>query len=58
MEKATILNRKRDQILTCGFGYIWPLNLHTTGYVKVIDPDAKTYIWASDKKTLEIVNVK
>lgn len=51
--------RKAGQIVTCGYGHIWPLNLHTTGYCLVIDPVTRRYVWADNRKTLEtIANVK
>lgn len=58
MDKVTILKRKPNQILACQYGHIWPLDMHTSGYVKIIDPESQSYIWASNKQTLESVNVK
>ena len=51
--QQTLLTRKRDQILTCGYGHHWPLNLHTKGFVLVTDPDALRYVWSPDRATLE-----
>ena len=47
--------RKRGDILNCKFGYIWPLGLHRSGYVKIIDPEKHTYVWADNKETLKTV---
>ena len=57
-QKITILTRKPNQVLHCGYGHHWPLNLHSSGFVKVVDPDAMLYVWASDRQTLDRLNVK
>lgn len=49
------LARKQGEILACQYGHKWPLNLHTSGYVKVIDSVKGLYIWADNKATLETV---
>lgn len=51
----TVLTRKRNQVLTCGYGYIWPLNLHTTGYCLILDAANRSYVWADNRKTLESI---
>ena len=47
--------RKAGQILTCGYGHIWPLDQHTTGYCLVIDPLTRRYVWADNRNTLESI---
>lgn len=50
--------RKSGQILTCDYGHIWPLNLHTTGYCLILDPVTRRYVWADNRATLEAINGK
>jgi hypothetical protein len=53
LNTVTVKARKRGQVLNCKYGSAWPLGLHSAGYVKVIDPKGKAYIWADKKETLE-----
>jgi hypothetical protein len=46
-------NRKRGQILDCQYGFHWPLNLHTNGYVYIVDSDSLSYIWWPTRPFLE-----
>ena len=45
-------NRTDGEVLNCGYGYHWPLNLHKSGFVRVVSAKDKTYIWAPVKETL------
>lgn len=54
----TILIRKPNQILACAYGHNWPLDNHTSGYVKIVCNESRQYLWAESRKTLESVNAK
>jgi hypothetical protein len=49
----SMTNRKRGQILDCQYGFHWPLNLHTNGYVYIVDSDSLSYIWWPTRPFLE-----
>jgi hypothetical protein len=50
------ITRKAGKIYSCQYGYVYPLNLHTKGYVKILDSAGK-YVWAEDKATLALIKV-
>jgi hypothetical protein len=57
--KVMQMGRRYDgQILTCGYGNLWPLSLHTTGFVKIkikTVPNGRvkmSYVWAETREEL------
>lgn len=54
IKTQTILTRRKPlQILACAYGHIWPLSEHRTGYVLILNPVTQSYLWASNRATLE-----
>lgn len=51
-------SRKNGQILNCQYGYHWPLNLYTTGFVRLDITTGKRgkpkirYTWAATRTEL------
>lgn len=54
-----IAYRKDGQILNCEYGFHWPMNLYSTGYVMIsIKPTRKgnvkvSHTWAATKEELQ-----
>lgn len=52
------VRRKHGEILNCGYGHHWPLNLFSTGYVQIIITTTRKgklkldYVWAETRAEL------
>lgn len=58
MQVKELVRRYHGQILNCEYGNQWPLNLYTTGYVKILFETTRKgkikleHVWAETRKEL------